>query len=628
MVEGDGFQAFLSYASGVGPAPPPPEIFEDKNDDDDDARIPPLDVEVAAFVGGDTIATDESSDDSLVKVKDNSRGAPSRTGVTLSVDAAATSYDIDPRVKYPPSFFTNDRGNLKAVALVVRHPCLIFWLILLFCFALTAGLQFLVFRTAENGVPFTPPTNEFNINDKRSVQYDSYRLARDDVQAMRKANELGDKVTPRQSETAGIAMWVFEAEEVGDDDTSNDNTGVGVFGSAESIRAMKEAYDIFMNDPGFKSMCLLDYRVMPFGPGADEVIVESDANTTTDEEERKCVQPLTPLAMYYASEWDTEKVGAVIDELEDPTKLEMFNKLALCFTRGQYCEQVVDDVSPEDAVWATQLGGNITSITSKFDMEGELVEDFNQVTELASYLIQVDVFKGFVDFGYDLGFSAENPVSYYSRGIVFWGGPLVETNLTAEEQKKKEEEEESGGFGGSDPEEDARKKFVKDNYLEAMDEQADMSTHPTINSYYFMTSIIGDVILSIVTKDAMFAIASFLFIFIWLLINTKSWFLAIVGLAEIMFSIPVGWFIFTVVFQIKYFSTYNTLALFIVAAIGADDICECLSTLLLYDCFVSSIAFQSNRITVFAYFPNIDTHQSFSMTPTFNLNTIHTCWQT
>jgi hypothetical protein len=99
---------------------------------------------------------------------------------------------------------------------------------------------------------------------------------------MCKANELGDKITPRQSETAGIAMWIFEAEEVGDDDTSNDNTGVGVFGSAESIRAMKEAYDLFMNDPGFKSMCLLDfYCVMSFGPGADEAMVESDANTIT-----------------------------------------------------------------------------------------------------------------------------------------------------------------------------------------------------------------------------------------------------------------------------------------------------------------------------------------------------------
>ena len=54
------FEAFLSYASGVGPAPPPPppKIFEDKNDVD--ARLPPLDSE-AASIGGDTIATDEDS---------------------------------------------------------------------------------------------------------------------------------------------------------------------------------------------------------------------------------------------------------------------------------------------------------------------------------------------------------------------------------------------------------------------------------------------------------------------------------------------------------------------------------------------------------------------------------------
>ena len=40
-----------------------------------------------------------------------------------------------------------------------------------------------------------------------------------------------------------------------------------------------------------------------------------------------------------------------------------------------------------------------------------MVEDYDQVTELASYLIKVDVFKGFVDYGFDLGFSADNPVS-------------------------------------------------------------------------------------------------------------------------------------------------------------------------------------------------------------------------
>ena len=107
-----------------------------------------------------------------------------------------------------------------------------------------------------------------------------------------------------------------------------------------------------------------------------------------------------------------------------------------------------------------------------------------------------------------------------------------------------------------------------------MDKQSEKGTHSTINSYYFMTAIIGDVILNIVTKDAMLALFSFAFIFFWLRINTRSWFLAFVGLFEIFFSIPIAWFIFTVVFQIKYFATLNALALFVVAAIGADDICK------------------------------------------------------
>lgn len=108
-----------------------------------------------------------------------------------------------------------------------------------------------------------------------------------------------------------------------------------------------------------------------------------------------------------------------------------------------------------------------------------------------------------------------------------------------------------------DSEDDIRKDYIKENYLEKMDEQSKKSTHSTIRSYYFMTAIIGDVILNIVTKDATLAIFSFVFVFLWIRLNTRSWFLAFVGLFEIFFSIPVAWFIFTVIFQIKYFATLN-----------------------------------------------------------------------
>ena len=390
---GSSFDAFVSYLSGNAPPPTAPSAPS------------PLDIEEAALVaacgGGGDAAGDAAEEE----------GGATKMGATATSTASESSTGRPPARpnKYPPSLFTNDRGNLKAVAFVVRRPCAVFSSLVVTCVVVAFLLQVLVFRAAENGVPFTPPTNEFDLGDVRSVAYDSYRLARDEVRGARKANEDGDKVVQRQSEVAAIAMWVFESEEVGDGDPGNDGAGGGVFGSAESIAAMKGAYDIFLSDPGYAGHCLLDYRAWPGMPGG---AADPDSNATAEEEGgRKCIPPLTPLSMYYASGWDAEMVASVIDELRDPAKLKLFNSLALCFARGQYCEQVMGDVSPEDAIWATELTSNITSITSKFDMGGEMVEDYDQVTELASYLIKVDVFKGFVDYGFDLGFSAENPVS-------------------------------------------------------------------------------------------------------------------------------------------------------------------------------------------------------------------------
>ena len=101
-----------------------------------------------------------------------------------------------------------------------------------------------------------------------------------------------------------------------------------------------------------------------------------------------------------------------------------------------------------------------------------------------------------MDYGFDSGFSSDNPISMYSRGIVYWGGPLETRNVSSTDEEANDEIRKS--------ERDARKDFVLDNYLEAMDYQADKSTHEEINSYYFMTAIIGDVILNIVQQVCCF----------------------------------------------------------------------------------------------------------------------------
>ena len=105
-----------------------------------------------------------------------------------------------------------------------------------------------------------------------------------------------------------------------------------------------------------------------------------------------------------------------------------------------------------------------------------------------------------------------------------------------------------------------------------MDYIAEPGSNKNLNSYYFMGSLIFDVLVNIVIWDALLAIFSLVFVFFWLRINTGSFFLAGVGILEIFMSIPVAWFIFTGIFQIKYFAFLNALSIFIVAAIGADDI--------------------------------------------------------
>ncbi|CAJ1966509.1 unnamed protein product [Cylindrotheca closterium] len=434
-----------------------------------------------------------------------------------------------------PTMFSDERGNLKAVNLVCRHPCKIFWFLMIFCFVISFLLQAIVFANAEDGNPFTTPENEFDLDDIRSIQYDSLRLARDEVQKDRDADNQGAQATPKQSEVADLAYWVYEAE-----------TDAGVFGTRESIQAMKDAFDIFWEDDRFPDWCLLDYRSF-VGPN----------------ETRKCSTPITSLSMYYASTWDSAKVDSIIETLKDDDLVATYNTLALCVSRGLYCELVPNTTTAEERAFTREFTANISSQVFSWDMRGELIENITQGTELAAHLLKVDIFKGLVDFGFDKDFSVENPKSKYSRGIIFWGGPLEaqETDLTADEKEALEENED-----------EIRKDFVIDNFLDEMNQQAEEDTHASVNSYYFMIAIIGDVILQIVLQDALLAIFSLAFVFFWLRINTGSWFLAAVGFFEIAFSIPIAWFIFSVIFQIQYFATLNSLAIFIVAAIGADDI--------------------------------------------------------
>jgi hypothetical protein len=89
---------------------------------------------------------------------------------------------------------------------VIRRPCAIFSFLIALCLVLSFLLNVLVFRTAENGNPFTTPTNEFALNDLRSIQYDSLRLARDEVESERKVVSKEGQAVVKQSELADMSV--------------------------------------------------------------------------------------------------------------------------------------------------------------------------------------------------------------------------------------------------------------------------------------------------------------------------------------------------------------------------------------------------------------------------------------
>ena len=300
---------------------------------------------------------------------------------------------------HTPTCFSDARGNLKFVNLVVRNPCCIFFSILILNLVISFLLIAVVFRA---GNPFTSSENEFDLKDKRSVQYDSLRLAIKEVSDDRDAVSSDGVVVPRQSENADVTYWVFEGE-----------TDGGVFGTPESIGAMKEAFDLFLTDQRYPEFCRLDYPS------------NSDGDNVTAEEQPTCTPPVTALTMYYPSQYDAEKVAVVIEELKEPGNVQLFNRLSYCYSLGLFCDLLDGlNISDTDREWVQDLGANLTNITSYWDLQGELVENVTQVTELASYLNLVDIYKGLVSFGYDKNFGVENPVSMFSRGIVRWGGPL------------------------------------------------------------------------------------------------------------------------------------------------------------------------------------------------------------
>jgi len=99
-----------------------------------------------------------------------------------------------------------------------------------------------------------------------------------------------------------------------------------------------------------------------------------------------------------------------------------------------------------------------------------------------------------------------------------------------------------------------------------------------INFFWSGVGMYGNYVLTQLTSTYVFIVCSFLGVWAYLSIMTKSCFKSTMGMGQILMSFFTAYFLYRVIFQIKFFGMFNILAIFIILGIGADDIFVYLDT--------------------------------------------------
>jgi hypothetical protein len=158
-------------------------------------------------------------------------------------------------------------------------------------------------------------------------------------------------------------------------------------------------------------------------------------------------------------------------------------------------------------------------------------------------------------------FSMSNPSSKVTRMTVNFGSPL--------KGFKNQLDGETGGMGAGKQ----TKKFETwAKSLKPKLDEAETKYKNSVEVLYFWPLITFQEILNVLLHDGLLALGSVMFVGVYLHIHTGSSFLAATGMFHIFMSFGLGFFIYRIVFGIIPFYTLSFLSIYVVLAIGADDV--------------------------------------------------------
>merc|ERR1712091_88900 len=81
------------------------------------------------------------------------------------------------------------------------------------------------------------------------------------------------------------------------------------------------------------------------------------------------------------------------------------------------------------------------------------------------------------------------------------------------------------------------------------------SSDGAVEVLYFASPLVWDEILGILIRDMLMAVISVSFVFLWIWRHSGSFFLAVVGMLEILLSLPIAFVLYRFVLGFQYFDS-------------------------------------------------------------------------
>lgn len=437
-----------------------------------------------------------------------------------------------------------DGGRLRFVDLFVRRPCLVAFGTLVVGMLCLIGLGSVV---AKEGSDIISTGSGDDLQDIRTRRRDALEIARKELGGTNNEEEMA---APALTKSGDVLLLVYAASD-----------GDNVFSDA-AVRRMKEIEDKITLDSRFPEFCLR---------------ADKSGNGTT------CRAPLSPTRLFYAAGFDVAATVKQIDLLDGAAdeQLSIFQMENLTAILQSIQREVATHMASSSAFTdagrseviakvADFTGAPLTAVAQagrllemmlpiQAALGGALplqekMQDRKSILQLAAAMKGETFFKGLVDYYFDRGFGHSSLRSKHTRAVIMFGRPLAGYTSPADRDQEQT---------------DKLSKWFRSSFRSFLEET---STVGEVEVLYFATPLFMDEFLGILTQDMLLALFAVVFVFICLWAHSGSLFLATVGMMEIILSLPIAFVLYRVVLGLKYFDALNSMTLFVVLAIGADDI--------------------------------------------------------